>query len=43
MNEWHLEICKKEIEYLLKKKLISKNNSPWSCQEFYMENATELE
>lgn len=43
MKECHLEICKKEIKNLLKKKLISKIKSPWSCPEFYKKNTNELE
>ncbi|KAL0361670.1 UNVERIFIED_CONTAM: polyprotein, partial [Sesamum radiatum] len=43
MGPRHLEICKKEIEELLLKKLIRPSKSPWSCPAFYVENAAELE
>lgn len=43
MNELPLEIWKKEIEDILKKKLIAKSNSLCSHLAFYVENAAELE
>lgn len=36
-------VCKKEIDELLKKKLIQKSSLPWSCAALYIDNATELE
>ena len=43
MNKKLLKICKKEIKTLLKKGLIRKSSSPWSCAAFYVENTTEKE
>lgn len=43
MGPRHTEICKKEIDELLLKKLIRPSYSPWSCPAFYVENAAELE
>ena len=43
MSPRHIEICKKEINDLLKKGLISPSKSQWSCSAFYFENAAELE
>lgn len=43
MNCGLLEICKYEINELLKKGLIRKGSSPWSYAAFYVENATEKE
>ncbi|KAL5810565.1 hypothetical protein ACOSQ4_027133 [Xanthoceras sorbifolium] len=43
MNSRHLEICKEEIEELMRKGLIRKSQSLWSCLAFYVENAAELE
>jgi hypothetical protein len=43
MNSRLLEICKSEINELLKKGLIRKSSSPWSCAAFYVENAVEKE
>ncbi|KAK9134325.1 hypothetical protein Syun_013655 [Stephania yunnanensis] len=37
------EICQKEITDLLRKKLTTPSQSPWSCTAFYVENAPELE
>ncbi|KAL4189201.1 hypothetical protein AMTRI_Chr08g164330 [Amborella trichopoda] len=41
LNSRLLEICKKEIDELLKKKLIRESSSPWSCAAFYVEKNTE--
>ena len=38
-----LEYCKKEINYLLSKKLIRPSHSPWSCAVFYVQKASEIE
>ena len=43
MNSEHLEFCKKEIQTLLDKKLITPSKSPWSCAAFYVMNAAEKE
>ncbi|KAL5776929.1 hypothetical protein ACOSP7_009855 [Xanthoceras sorbifolium] len=43
MNSRHLEICRNEIEELMRKSLIRKSHSLWSCPAFYVENAAELE
>lgn len=43
MGKRLLKYCKEEIDSLLKKGLIRKNNSPWSCPVFYVENAVEIE
>lgn len=43
MSPRHLQLCKDEITDLLKKGLIRKSYSPWSCPAFYVENAAELE
>ena len=43
MNQEYLEICKKEIQSLLDKKLIRPSKSPWSCAAFYVVNQAELE
>ena len=43
MNNDLLENCKKEIEDLLIKDLIRKNNSPWSCVAFYVNKQEKLE
>lgn len=43
MNHELEEHCKKEIQDLLDKKLISKSRSPWSCAAFYVNKASEIE
>ncbi|KAL5779429.1 hypothetical protein ACOSQ2_010166 [Xanthoceras sorbifolium] len=43
MNSRYLEISKKEIEELMRKGLIRKSHSLWSCPAFYVKNAAELE
>ena len=43
MNERLLEICEKELEELVDKKLIKNSSSPWSCATFCVENVVELE
>ena len=43
MNHEFLEMCKKEINELLKNRIISPSKSPWSCPAFYVNKNTELE
>ena len=43
MNHDLLEICKKELQTLLDKKLIRPSKSPWSCAGFYVINQAEKE
>ncbi|KAK9166792.1 hypothetical protein Scep_001983 [Stephania cephalantha] len=43
MNSRLRDLCQNEIKDLLKKKLITPSQSPWSCTAFYVENAHELE
>ena len=43
MNHDLLEICKKELQTLLDKKLIKPSKSPWSCAGFYVMNQAEKE
>jgi len=43
MNHDLLEICKKELQTLLAKKLIRPSKSPWSCAGFYVMNQAEKE
>ena len=43
MNHDLLEICKKELQTLLAKKLIRPSKSPWSCAGFYVINQAERE
>lgn len=43
MNQEVLQYFQKEIQYLLNKKLIRKNQSPWSCSAFYVNKNAELE
>jgi hypothetical protein len=43
MKSDYLELCKKEIQTLLDKKLIRKSYSPWSCTAFYVFNNAEKE
>ena len=43
MNQELLEICKKEIESLLLRKIIRPSKSPWSCAGFYVMNQAEKE
>ena len=43
MNHDLLEICKKELQTLLDKKLIRPSKSPWSCAGFYVMNQAEKE
>lgn len=38
-----LKLCQEEINDLLKKGLIKKSYSPWSCSAFYVEKAAEIE
>lgn len=43
MNSEYLELCKKEIDSLLQKGLISPSQSPWSCTAFYVNKHSEQE
>ena len=43
MNPTLTNLCEKEIQDLLNKKLIRKSSSPWSCTTFYVNNAAEKE
>jgi len=43
MNQEYLEYCKKEIQEYLDKGLIRPSKSPWSCSEFYVMKASEME
>ena len=43
MNPELLKYCKKEIKYLLNKKLIRPSHSSWSCATFYVQKASEIE
>ena len=43
MNHEMMEICKKEIDHLLKNGIIRNSNSPWSCSAFYVNNIAEKE
>ena len=43
MNAETVEFCKKEINDLLKKKLIRNSKSPWSCSAFYVQKNAEIE
>jgi hypothetical protein len=43
MNQDYLDLCKKEIESLLEKRLIRPSKSPWSCTAFYVNKAAEKE
>ena len=43
MNHELMEICKKEINTLLKNKIIRPSKSPWSFSAFYVNNAAEQE
>ena len=38
-----LEFCKKEIDTLLEKGLITPSKSPWSCAAFYVNKKSEIE
>ena len=43
MNFEILEFCKKEIQNLLKRRLIRPSKSPWSCAAYYVNSAVEKE
>ena len=43
MNAQLLEYCKKEIQDLLDKNLITKSHSPWSCAVFYVQKPSKIE
>ena len=36
MNSKLMKTCKKEINELIKKKIIKKSKPPWSCPDFYV-------
>jgi hypothetical protein len=38
-----MEFCRNEIEDLLRKDIISKSKSPWSCSAFYVQKNAKLE
>ena len=38
-----MDFCKTEIEDLLKKGIIRKSRSPWSCPAFYVQKNAEIE
>ena len=43
MSQELLHFCKVEIEDLLKKGIIRKSRSPWSCPDFYVQKNAEIE
>ena len=43
INPELLGYCKKEIKYLLNKKLIRQSHYLWSCTVFYVQKASEIE
>jgi hypothetical protein len=43
MSEETMEFCRNEIEDLLRKDIIRKSKSPWSCLPFYVQKNAELE
>ena len=43
MNNELLQFCKKEIDDLLNKKIISPSKSPWCCATFYVNKNSEIE
>jgi hypothetical protein len=43
MNQETMEFCRNEIEDLLRKCIIRKSKSPWSCLAFYVQKNAELE
>ena len=38
-----MDFCKVEIKDLLKKGIIKKSRSPWSCPAFYVQKNVEIE
>ncbi|KAL4653704.1 hypothetical protein ACB092_01G324700 [Castanea dentata] len=43
MNQELMDTCRAEIEDLLKKGIIRKSRSPWSCPAFYVQKNAEIE
>jgi len=43
MSQETMEFCRNEIEDLLRKGIIRKSKSPWSCSAFYVQQNVELE
>ena len=43
MNQELMDLCKAEIEDLLKKGIIRKSKSPWFCPAFYVQKSVEIE
>ena len=43
MKKEYLEMCKREIQNLLQKKLIRTSHSPWSCTAFYVNKNAKIE
>jgi hypothetical protein len=43
MSQETMEFCRNEIEDLLRKGIIRKSKSPWSCSAFYVQKNVELE
>jgi len=43
MSQEVMEFCQNEIEDLLRKGIIRKSKSPWSCSAFYVQKNAELE
>ena len=43
MSQELMDICKAEIEGLLKKGIIRNSKSPWSCLAFYVQKNVEIE
>ena len=43
MSQELMDFCKAEIEDLLKKGIIRKSRSPWSCPDFYVQKNAEIE
>ena len=42
MSQELMDFCKAEIEDLLKKGIIRKSRSPWSCPAFYVQKMLKL-
>ena len=43
MSQELMDFCKAEIKDLLKKGIIRKSRSPWSCPAFYVQKNVEIE
>jgi len=41
MNKEYRDLCQKEIESLLERRLIRESNSPWNCYGFYVNKHLE--